>query len=820
MAIVDPFAQGTDKIVDPFASSTQAPTAQAPVQSTPAVKPATVAPVTTQTAPAPGPVKPESKLFSTFAEIPRLASETAAGFANLPVKAFKGYEGLAATGKSLIGGEDLDTALQKGSHAIGNRNPITSRLDPSKTSQFLGQNIIQPAIQKLSDVTGQPELVQGIAEVGGDIASLMGLRSALPTISNAVSKVAGKVATGAEQVGTGILGATTGTSKRLMQEAISPANDADFVKYLRSGEEGGREIVENAKNAVQMVRKDMGNRYRARLQQLSQNMQPITDAPQLMNRALNSQLNEYRIKMVDVLDENGVPTGEKVPNFRYAGIDKKSQNDVADIINKVRDWGSQPEDLLPINMDAFRKELDDFYSDSRNSRAMVSSLRDKVNKIITEKVPEYQEMTQDYDKTTGLIKEMEGTLSLGRKPMIDTTMRKLTSAMRDSFPFRSEVLRQLQDATGENLESAIAGYNLSSLTPTSGLGKLGLGIGFGGGVAQIIAPHYLPMLALSSPRVVAEVLRGLGLAGKTARSIAGKLPMIRNYVKTMSPTAAGITSVGAGLAQSTTLPQQQQQTGFDEGGEIPGEVKPGAGDNIMTPMQTGEYVTPVDAIVAKGRELYPSFQLSDQDAHSLGKNWFDTETERLKQLAGNPTPPNNAGVNMGYSEGGMIKKEAINAKQNGSSGKIDGNGGSQSKNGEKSGSSGSSSQGIQSGRQGNQETVKSNEAQTEKGNSGSLTLRPAVKKGEKIYSLNKDKTTHDDIIRAKSLGLKATDNERGFIDPSGKWLDRTQAMDYLSKSKPALFKTLENEGIKELRSEDLQKVPRISIKQKMIEEDL
>jgi hypothetical protein len=119
------------------------------------------------------------------------------------------------------------------------------------------------------------------------------------------------------------------------------------------------------------------------------------------------------------------------------------------------------------------------------------------------------------------------------------------------------------------------------------------------------------------------------------------------------------------LTPSVGMPKQQ---GFDQGGSpggtpdgiIPGPVEPGAGDNTMTPTQTGEYITPVDAIIAKGRELAPKIQLSDEDAHNLGKMWFDQETTRLKQMAGNPNPPRNAGIPLsapkagGYAEGGGI----------------------------------------------------------------------------------------------------------------------------------------------------------------------
>ena len=86
-----------------------------------------------------------------------------------------------------------------------------------------------------------------------------------------------------------------------------------------------------------------------------------------------------------------------------------------------------------------------------------------------------------------------------------------------------------------------------------------------------------------------------------------------------------------------------------------------------------------------------------------------------------------------------------------------------------------------------------------------LTLIPAIRKKGKVYSIDKDGIDHDAIIKSKALGFKATDNERGFLDPSGKWLDREEALDYLEKSKPELYETLKAEDITELRSHDLEK---------------
>ncbi len=109
----------------------------------------------------------------------KIVGETAAGIANLPVKAYKGWKGITALRQGLMSGKGLDASLQSATEAIGDRNPVQSPLGPSMTSQALSKHVLQPGVNALGNATGQPELVQGAVEAGGDIAALVGLKPAL-----------------------------------------------------------------------------------------------------------------------------------------------------------------------------------------------------------------------------------------------------------------------------------------------------------------------------------------------------------------------------------------------------------------------------------------------------------------------------------------------------------------------------------------------------------------------------------------------------------------------------------------------------------------
>lgn len=104
--------------------------------------------------------------------------------------------------------------------------------------------------------------------------------------------------------------------------------------------------------------------------------------------------------------------------------------------------------------------------------------------------------------------------------------------------------------------------------------------------------------------------------------------------------------------------------GYVEGGMkkpaglIPGPVNMATGDDTMTPTKMGEYIIPVEAVLAIGKGLAPNSQLSPEDALALGKQHLDQTVTGLKQSMGNNAPVRNAGPagipQTGFVEGGGV----------------------------------------------------------------------------------------------------------------------------------------------------------------------
>lgn len=194
-----PFAQRRQLLseADPVFKSAKAETQvqiMSEMKKQPFWKPAASQP-TAKPAPKAEPPKKSigDKAFDVAAEPFRLGAETIAAPINAVVKAGKGLYGLGATANAALHGKSLDESLAAGTEAIGNRNAVTSPLEPSKTGQAIGA-VVQPAIKKAGEVTGHPELVNSAMEAGGDIASLFAIKPGVNAAAGAVKNTMKTVA--------------------------------------------------------------------------------------------------------------------------------------------------------------------------------------------------------------------------------------------------------------------------------------------------------------------------------------------------------------------------------------------------------------------------------------------------------------------------------------------------------------------------------------------------------------------------------------------------------------------------------------------------
>ena len=200
-------------------------------------------------------------------------------------------------------------------------------------------------------------------------------------------------------------------------------------------------------------------------------------------------------------------------------------SDLHDMYNMIMKWGNKPKDATPMGLDMLKRNLDQFYSDKSDVRAFTASARNKVKNLIVENVPEYSEMTKGYSQATELIKDIESNLMMRKQGMsgritADSTLRRLTSSMREGFEMRRDLVDALSSEGKQDIASQVAGLSMSTAVPHGLFGKIG------SGGLMALHPKMWPVIAAASPRIVGEFMKAFGQAEKetrTSRELMAKL---------------------------------------------------------------------------------------------------------------------------------------------------------------------------------------------------------------------------------------------------------------------------------------------------------
>jgi hypothetical protein len=472
--------------------------------------------------------KPEkSAVQQTVENIPSSAGKFVGDIANTvahPLDTLSGLQTLVSGAAQKVPG--VTSVLDSARNVLPGGTPIGSAQDKQVADAVGGfykerfgglDNLRNTLIKDPVGAVADLSVVAGGAGVGLRASGLARAAQVANTVSRFTDPLAvttNAVKAVATPVYKGLLGQTTGAGGRVVGEALE--GSPEFVNAMR-GNTTESQVADKAKDALDEIRQARGDQYRAQLADLknAQKEIPIDDIKSLADE----QLNRFGVKKTqDGLD------------FSRSTASGQSAKEIEEVYKLVQDWGSQSGDLTPAMLDVLKRRLDDFYAEGRTSRAMVTTLKKAVQNKIVSEVPEYAKMTADYAKTTDMIKEMERAVGLGDKTSADTTIRKLTTALREDKNFRSDLLKTLQSKTGENISGAVAGTVMRPLA-TRGLGAIATStVGLGG--ALTASPLLAALIPLASPRAVGELSLVLGRLGKVpARKPAalsyqtGRLPL-------------------------------------------------------------------------------------------------------------------------------------------------------------------------------------------------------------------------------------------------------------------------------------------------------
>ena len=312
----------------------------------------------------------------------------------------------------------------------------------------------------------------------------------------------------------GTLGVTTGVGKAPIEEAIK-AGEANVL-------EGTTTFAENMRNPARSNVVDI--------------------ARQALNKIREAKNQQYRGGMVDISNDRSLLNFDDIDLARmntegigtYKGkvVNERAANAMNEVKSAINEWkNSDPAEFhTPEGMDKLKQRiggiLESIPYEQGTARTAVQNMYNAVKNTISKQAPTYSKVMDDYGEASDLIKEIEKSLSLGKKASADTAMRKLQSIMRNNvtsnYGQRAGAAEELINAGATELKPALAGQSMSAILPRGLGGQLET---YGGGAAALMNPSVLLGAPFASPRAMGELLYKYGQVKGLGKKALNKIPL-------------------------------------------------------------------------------------------------------------------------------------------------------------------------------------------------------------------------------------------------------------------------------------------------------
>lgn len=377
----------------------------------------------------------------------------------------------------------------------------------------LENTIIKDPVGFATDVSTMLSVVGGVTKLTGK-TGISTLQKAGQTLSEAGKivdpfKAIGKTITWtgqkASDVASNILGMTTGTGKTAIKQAFKGGEE--FTKGLR-GKIDAQMVLDNALEALNEVKQQRRTTYQTQLADIKSKTNVVIDKKPIFNQ-LKTSLKSFNIETY--LDD----AGELIVDTSKSALDKSARGAIADLVKDVLKW----DDWSPQGADILKQRIDDFYAPTKNSRALVSPLRNTVKQAIIKQVPEYSKMLKDYEIMSGHIDDITKNLLSGKR---DTALRRMNTVFRDVNEYRQVVLGKLDTLTDGKLTEQLAGATLNAALPRGWPSKVVPSVG-AGAMAFYNPAVAAGILASSSPRLMGEIALKTGQVGRGVEQVGKAL---------------------------------------------------------------------------------------------------------------------------------------------------------------------------------------------------------------------------------------------------------------------------------------------------------
>lgn len=471
-------------------------------------------------------------LSNVLPDIARIGKD-AWGMVSSPVKTLRGaydiLSGAVQTGvrdvAGMMGVKDAETlpntpaetafmtAMEPVTQSIMEPETIVPRLkkytEERPVMSLLNASLLTSGAGKVAEAAGAAETGAMIGKVGSALNPVVmagkGTAATVKTVVPPITKIIKES-----------LGAYTGRGPGFVEEMVKGAESAE--KAMR-GEITGQEVVSHAREGLQKLRDMRGEEYVAKLEKVRANPEELQGVASDLNKTVERLSAPDRFDLALEVDKSG----KLSVDFSRSTI-VEHQAVVKRALEDISGWT----DNSAAGLDTLKKRLSTYADQAGNdtpAKALITQLEKNLSGGLKKTVPEYEEMTRGYREASTLIKDIESNLMLRKEGMTgritaDQTLRRLSSAFRESFEMRKDLLRALGTESGMDIPAEVAGYLAQQWLPA---GMIGKGLATANAYLGVINPKMWPILAASSPRVVGEFLNAFGKAKNWVESKAGSI---------------------------------------------------------------------------------------------------------------------------------------------------------------------------------------------------------------------------------------------------------------------------------------------------------
>lgn len=349
-----------------------------------------------------------------------------------------------------------------------------------------------------------PDMIQGAKQINA--------LAPVQKVANALSQAKEKTAGGSAGIAATATGSLAGKAPTAFSEAYKAgkAGETTFLDNLR-GNTTPDELLATVKEGVDKIRMDNSAAYQNAKTGWAADKTPLDFGA----------IDKAYKNVVDSLEVNG--------KSRIGQAERNTVNEIGQVLDE---WRNDPKARTALDLDALKQRIDAIYPESpkhTQAQRAVTDVRNAVKDAIVAQAPDYAQAMKNYDTQMSLLRDVTKALGTGDKVAKETAINKIMMTLKSTptAEFRRQLVDVLQQQGGVNVMPAVAGQELSSWIPTSGVGRAVAG----GGLTAAYYMHHPELAAIlpfTSPRLMGEAFYKMGQAsgagGRAVNAMANMTP--------------------------------------------------------------------------------------------------------------------------------------------------------------------------------------------------------------------------------------------------------------------------------------------------------